>query len=140
MNYLVARLTDSGAREALQVIASIVDREIGGELLSAPDLQRFVLATDGHNASERFGRLAGKWREETMVYSSLHDIVLNDSYQQIIGMGPSALPYIVEDLKAAPDHWGWALKAITGTDPIKPSSEGNLESMRTDWLKALNVA
>ncbi len=72
-----------------------------------------------------------------MLLSSLHEIVLNESYQQIIGMGPTALPLIANDLKNGPDHWGWALKAITGEDPVPAEHAGDLEAMRRDWLKLL---
>ena len=39
------------------------------------------------------------------------------AYQRIIGMGQPALPLILHDLDERPDHWFWALNAITGIDP-----------------------
>jgi hypothetical protein len=35
-------------------------------------------------------------------------------YQQIIGMGRDALPFILKELKQTRGHWLWALFAITG--------------------------
>jgi hypothetical protein len=35
------------------------------------------------------------------------------AYQSIIGMGPDALPFILQSLTAGADDWYWALTAIT---------------------------
>ena len=49
-------------------------------------------------------------------------------------MGKDALPLILQELKQRPGHWFWALKAITGENPMRPEHAGNLKRMTEDWL------
>jgi hypothetical protein len=86
-------------------------------------------------ARRRFYSLAKRWREETRYVSSVHDMVLHPAYQQIIGMGKEALPFLFRELKRQPDHWFWALRAITGKDPVPPEEKGNVEAMTQRWLR-----
>ena len=81
-----------------------------------------------------FSRLTHQWRAETEFSSSLTEMAGHPAYQRIIGMGRLALPMIFRELATEPDHWFWALKAITGCDPVPPSHRGNIESMAADWL------
>ncbi|HLY25172.1 MAG TPA: hypothetical protein VKQ72_02460 [Aggregatilineales bacterium] len=82
----------------------------------------------------KFHRLADAWREETAHLSSMTEIILNPNYQRIIGMGPQVLPILLRELRDNPDHWFWALEAITGTNPTNPEDAGNLQKMRQSWL------
>jgi hypothetical protein len=82
----------------------------------------------------RFEKLAAQWREETLNISSDSEIILNDAYQQIIGMGPQAIPEILCALRESLDFWFPALRAIIGADPVDPSQAGNREAMRRAWL------
>ena len=79
-------------------------------------------------------RLVQQWRAETEFSSSLTEMAAHPAYQRIIGMGRLALPMIFRELAAEPGHWFWALKAITGCDPVPPSHRGNIELMAADWL------
>ena len=89
---------------------------------------------DGMDLEQEFLRLTQQWRAETELSSSLTEMAAHPAYQRIIGMGRLALPMIFRDLAAEPDHWFWALKAITGCDPVPPAHRGNIEMMATDWL------
>jgi hypothetical protein len=84
---------------------------------------------------QQFNRLAARWHEETDHLSSLTDIVLNLNYQRIIGMGPAALPFVFDELRTNGGHWFWALRAITGEDPIQPRDRGNIQNMKNAWLE-----
>jgi hypothetical protein len=86
-------------------------------------------------ARQQFNELVEKWREETRHLSSLTDIVLNFNYQRIIGMGPAALPFIFEELSTNGGHWFWALRAITGEDPVPPQDRGNIPNMKNAWIE-----
>lgn len=87
------------------------------------------------NLSEsRFDLLANMWRTETTTMSLEHDVVLHPAYQEIIGMGAVALPYIFRELEERPALWFWALRAITNENPISSSQEGDVEAMRKSWL------
>ncbi len=84
---------------------------------------------------QRFAELAATWREERGFSSSLTDLVLSPSYQRVIALGRPALPYILAELAARPDHWFWALSAITGVDPIPDEAAGNLRAMTQAWIR-----
>jgi hypothetical protein len=83
---------------------------------------------------QRLADLAATWREERGFSSSLTDIVLSPSYQRVIALGPPVVPYLLAELAARPDHWFWALSAITGANPIPESAAGNLRAMTEAWL------
>jgi hypothetical protein len=87
------------------------------------------------SAEARFGRLADQWQGETEFVSSATSLVLNSAYQQIIGMGPAVLPLILKRLVSTGGHWFWALKHISGDDPVELEDAGNYEKMREVWLK-----
>jgi hypothetical protein len=84
--------------------------------------------------SQRFQQLAAQWRQETRHLSLMSDIVLNPAYQQIIGMGKPAVGLILQDLKQQPDHWFWALRSITGENPVSSGDRGRLPQMAEAWL------
>ena len=60
---------------------------------------------------------------------------MHPAYQQIIGMGEEALPLILEELSRRPGHWFWALKAITGEDPVPAEHAGEVPEMTRAWLE-----
>ena len=87
------------------------------------------------SAVERFRRLAAAWRQNRGPVSSLSELAMRPEYQQIIGMGRDAVPLLLQELRAEPDHWFWALVAITGEDPVPPEHKGNLSEMTQAWLQ-----
>ena len=82
----------------------------------------------------RFRDLVCEWKKATLFTSSITEIATRPAYQQIIGMGKAALPLIFAELRREPDHWFWALKAITGDDPVPPAARGDMERMAQAWL------
>ena len=84
--------------------------------------------------TQKFQALATTWRSETQHLSSATEMAMHPAYQQIIGMGPVAIPLLLRELQKKPDHWFWALKAITGVDPVKPSERGRQKQMAAAWL------
>ncbi len=83
---------------------------------------------------ERFRKLVASWRQERELTSSISEMVEHPAYQQIIAMGREAIPLLLRELERYPDHWFWALKAITGEDPVPPASRGNVRQMTEAWL------
>lgn len=81
-----------------------------------------------------FFELANQWRRETNHMSIMSDIILHPAYQRIIGMGLDVVPLILRELSKEPDHWFWALRSITGANPIKPEDKGRLKKMAEAWL------
>jgi hypothetical protein len=69
-----------------------------------------------------------------MMLSSTHQLAMHPAYQQIIGMGPVALEWILQDLVQTGDDWFWALNAITGENPVPAEERGNREAMIRAWV------
>ena len=83
----------------------------------------------------RFRKLAQEWKAERAPTSSVEKLAIHPAYQQIIDLGPDVLPAIFRELERAPDHWFWALRALTGENPVAPDHRGNLRSMADDWVE-----
>lgn len=84
-----------------------------------------------------FQLLLEKWRVERGATSSISEIVMCPAYQEIIGMGQRAVPLMLRQLQIEgknPDHWGWALHAITGENPVPRDAAGDLRKIADAWL------
>lgn len=101
-----------------------------GQLISVNTLQ----APETQRLRVRFQILTEKWKKETKFSSSLRDLVSNESYRKIMDMGEDAIPLILEDLRARPARWFWALSAITGENPVASDHRGTVAKMRRDWI------
>ena len=73
----------------------------------------------------RFQRLAADWKQQSRYMSNTAQMAMLKPYQRIIGIGPIAIPLILQELDREPGHWFWALNAITGEDPVTPGSTFN---------------
>lgn len=82
-----------------------------------------------------FHELADAWRDDTRFLSSVPDRIMHPAYQRIIGLGPAVVPLLLEDLERQPTHWFWALKAITGADPVPGEDAGAIRKMADAWLE-----
>lgn len=85
-------------------------------------------------AEKRFRQLATRWKADSQFMSSATEMSMLQPYQEIIEMGEAALPLIFSDLEEEPNHWFWALQAITGEDPISSEHTGDVDAMAEDWL------
>ena len=70
------------------------------------------------SVEERFRRLEAQWKYETGHLSSPQAICANQAYREIIGMGRAAIPFMLGDLAKEPRLWVWALREITGDNPV----------------------
>ncbi len=85
-----------------------------------------------------FQELLAQWRVERGTTSSATEIVLCNSYQAIIAMGPTAIPFILAQMEGEgehPDHWFWALQMLTGSDPVREEDEGDFRKMAKSWIE-----
>jgi hypothetical protein len=82
----------------------------------------------------RFLALVATWKRERGPYSSSARLTQHPAYQQIIALGPEAVPLLLRELERSPDHWFRALHALTGTDPVPPESRGKVREMAEVWL------
>jgi hypothetical protein len=107
----------------------------------SPDVYVYRLPTDyapetetESNRIDQFGPLADTWEEETAFTSGVKDMVVNQNYQDLIGMGHPALPLMFERLQDSPTRWILALRAVVGHDvagDAKTSAEA--VSRWRDW-------
>ena len=82
-----------------------------------------------------FHALVAEWRRDTAPLSSVQDMVLHPAYQRIIGLGPDAIPLVLQELLERRDHWFWALRALTGVDPTGDDDRGRIGRMADSWLE-----
>lgn len=85
-----------------------------------------------------FERETKLWENETKFLSNMSTIMTNLHYQRIIGLGPEAVPLILEALQDDnPDWWFWALASITGEDPTNPEHKDYVpfDEAREKWLE-----
>ncbi len=95
----------------------------------------YEFAISRQRPAERFRQLADWWQEDVSHLSSPTEIAIHPAYQQIIGMGIQAIPFLLKNLEQRPDHWFWALKAITGEDPVPLEQKGRVDQMAKAWLR-----
>lgn len=94
-----------------------------------------VLELEQVEAEERFSILKQKWLSETRFLSSATTICTKQEYQEIIGMGKLAIPFMLRDFTNGElNHWFWALTAITGENPITEDIAGDMQKMADVWI------
>ena len=98
------------------------------------DRTRVILQSRRRLLANRFQQLAAEWREKSAFLSSPEQMAMLEPYQRIIGIGTPAIPLILRELAREPDHWFWALRAITGVNPVPPDSRGDVAAMTAAWL------
>lgn len=82
-----------------------------------------------------FQSLVRQWKQERGPSSSTAELAMCPSYQRIIGLGPAVVPLLLRELERAPDHWFWALKAITGADPVPAGSRPKIGELTRLWIE-----
>src|SRR5262245_19273784 len=91
----------------------------------------------GHEETleERFARLAKTWRDETAYLSSTTNRVAHPAFQEILSMGPPAIPLLLREIEQRGGHWHQALCRITGEDPSPADAKGDIPRMQRAWLR-----
>jgi hypothetical protein len=108
-------------------------RQIETLLITVPSAPADASA-EASSLKNRFDHLAAQWKQETRGLSSTTALSMNPAYQQIIGMGQAIIPLLLQELEARSGRWFWALKSITGTDPVPPEHQGQTRAMTEAWL------
>ena len=104
--------------------------------ISAQWVQVFFALQRDKKIEREFNELREKWElQRPRASSFVSNMVTHPAYQEIIGMGPRALPHILRELDKKPNQWFWALKAISREDPVSASDRGNIQKMRDAWLR-----
>jgi hypothetical protein len=84
---------------------------------------------------QKFRRLAAVWLKETAYVSSTTDQVAHPAFQEIVGMGPAVIPFLLRELENRTGHWHRALGRITGVSPVPPEDRGNIDKAVEAWLR-----
>ncbi len=92
-------------------------------------------APTAFTVEEQFRKHAEKWERETAFMSATPMRVMHESYQSVMAMGPEVVPLMLRDLQKTHRHWFWALRHLTGHDPVSSKERGNVESMANAWIK-----
>ena len=82
-----------------------------------------------------FVNLVKQWHLEPDLSSILAIKIENPAYGEIIEMGESVLPLIFREMETNGGHWTYALKAITGVDPLAEGILHNAQERRNAWLR-----
>jgi len=94
-----------------------------------------LLFGSGGAIVSRFATLVDQWKANRRPVASVSRMAMDPAYQQIIGMGNDAVRLILKELELRPDQWFWALRAITGANPIQKEDRGKIRQMAVAWLK-----
>ncbi len=117
-----------GFTQSMSLLLPVVSSDIAKASVRVPTAHR------GKSIEVRFKDLSAEWRENTAHLSSITDQAMFPAYQRIIGFGAAVIPFIMEELRSEPDQWFWALKSITGADPVVDSDRGNIRAMAAAWI------
>ena len=82
-----------------------------------------------------FAELADAWQRQTRFHSNPAIIERHPAFQQILGMGESAVPLIFRRMENQGGHWFHALNLVTGAQPIPVEHSGDVEKMTAAWLR-----
>lgn len=98
-------------------------------------LHHFLSTYSTENITEiKFAKLKAEWEKDIQFLSNTNEIVMHPSYQQIIGMGQEIIPLILTEMKSKLGLWFWALKSITGEDPVPTEEIGKITEMTKRWI------
>ena len=96
---------------------------------------RTPVEVDDVALQRRFDTLVSEWKLAVAAMSSVMRMVMHPAYQRIIGLGPRAVPLLLQELERDPHHWFWALNVITGEDPVPAECSGDMRAVREAWLE-----
>ena len=86
-------------------------------------------------ARQRFTELADCWEKETWFLSSSSRAVEHPAHKEIVSMGEPVVPLILERMRGQRGHWYFALRAITGANPVNAADRGKVAVMEQAWLR-----
>ena len=94
----------------------------------------FKLVRTPAEVRERFEALAADWRATAQYLSNTRQMSALRPYQQIIALGPPAVPLMLEQLARGPEFWFHALELITGVNPVPAGVAGNVQAITDAWV------
>ncbi len=94
-----------------------------------------ILGEAGPYRISRFRRLVTQWRAETYYLSSVAAKSKHPAFMEIVGMGESAVPWIIAELRNHRDFLFVALHLIVKDGPMPVGSEGEPHKLIDEWLQ-----
>jgi hypothetical protein len=89
----------------------------------------------GQSFEKDFKKHERIWKRDTQYFSSPGDKYLHPSYARIIGMGRPAASLILKSMQRQSADWFYALRAITGANPVTSAMAGDVRKMSEAWIK-----
>lgn len=135
MTFIATSMLNSYETSQPNFIQTAMSPEIGVIYNEILDHYFVPISREKISLKEKFHTLKAKWEEETSFLSSISEIAMHPDYQKIIGMGEQAIPFILNEMRKNPGHWFWALKSISGENPVPPELKGKIKEMTISWLQ-----
>jgi hypothetical protein len=85
------------------------------------------------SAEAKFNALADAWLNYQSGRSRLD--FMHPAYQQIVGMGPQAVRFLLREVEQQSGHWFHALKQIAGHSPVPAESRTDFDAVVRAWLE-----
>ncbi len=82
---------------------------------------------------DEFAEAKNRWYFDTLDVRT--DPSQHPDFRRIVGMGESAIPLILEELKIRPSLLYVALEAITGENPVPETGSDSLEEISEIWQR-----
>jgi len=104
------------------------DSAAQGQLILSENAKRWV----------QFQALRREWLIQRGATSSITEMSMLEPYQKIIAMGDRIVPLILAQIKREgdePDQWFWALRVLTGANPVRPEDQGDFRAMAQAWIQ-----
>jgi hypothetical protein len=113
------------------------------QTISEPIQKYFAIigsqSMDFPSTKDKFDALVAAWHEHQIGSARLD--FQHSSYHQIIGMGWAAVPYLIERMCAKEPGWMYAVKCITGEQPVPADVRGDAAiQLWLDWAKAKGIS
>jgi len=86
------------------------------------------------NAAAVFAAAEREWKDETAFVSNPAQKFLHPAYARIIGLGRPAIPLILRSMMKEPSDWFYALRALTGENPVPDQMAGDMVAMTATWI------
>lgn len=124
---ILRRAIDRQRKELLSAIARRLTKE---------EQTATVVSVEQETVPQTFRRLAARWRAETAHVSSVPDIIMHPSYQEIMRLPKNeVVPLILRELRDNGGFWYPALYALTDKNPVRAQDVGNVRKMTDAWLE-----
>jgi hypothetical protein len=83
---------------------------------------------------QRFNKLSARWKKATWHFSLERQQVSNRTFHEILVMGESAIPFILEDIQKEPiQGWFYALELLSDED--HQTDKLSLDDLIKYWVK-----